>query len=404
MSSLWNGLSAALNVISLLTVMIGAGLAVLAVLRIRRQREKLWADYYLDKNREYLAYVSAHIVEEDRLRPPAAPLSKHELRVIGGKLSEWIEALDGAQRDKLVELCRDLGLVDMELKRLRSFWRWQRIDAAFRLGTMRAREALPGLHKLLEKEAHDASAFVAARAIAKCAASLDDLKRMTVHMLKTAGDSAELLADILAASTLDVKPLFEELLQSEDIASQRLALTGLFGQNRPVSPELFQHLVRSEVIGISRLAVRLLLRQPQALTGAELRTLADHPDGEIRAEVARSIGELGDPSGVSLLRELLGDESWLVRYFSARALIALDEPGFAALCEEAGERESSASGRAAWDAIHEELSRADPAAADVPETLRLNRLKLMLLKKMPNEFDQVPGRQAEGHLELRGIS
>jgi HEAT repeat protein len=391
-------------VISLLTVMIGAGLAVLAVLRIRRQREKLWADYYLDKNREYLAYVSAHIVEEDRLRPPAAPLSKHELRVIGGKLSEWIEALDGAQRDKLVELCRDLGLVDMELKRLRSFWRWQRIDAAFRLGTMRAREALPGLHKLLEKEAHDASAFVAARAIAKCAASLDDLKRMTVHMLKTAGDSAELLADILAASTLDVKPLFEELLQSEDIASQRLALTGLFGQNRPVSPELFQHLVRSEDIGISRLAVRLLLRQPQALTGAELRTLADHPDGEIRAEVARSIGELGDPSGVSLLRELLGDESWLVRYFSARALIALDEPGFAALCEEAAKRESSASGRAAWDAIHEELSRADPAAADVPETLRLNRLKLMLLKKMPNEFDQVPGRQAEGHLELRGIS
>ncbi|UUZ83642.1 hypothetical protein LJK88_07385 [Paenibacillus sp. P26] len=140
----------------------------------------------LDKHQDYFTYLSAHIDQEGPLMPPPGKLSPAEQSAIQSKSLEWIETIGGEHRDKLTALCRDMGLVELERKRLRSPRRGTRIEAAYRLGIMRASECTEDLLKLLEQEGAESTAFVVGRAAAKCAGSLEELHRLLILLTRQA--------------------------------------------------------------------------------------------------------------------------------------------------------------------------------------------------------------------------
>src|SRR5690606_21681802 len=105
--------------------------------------------------------------------------------------------ITGKERQKLIELCCRMGFVDIYLQRLAGWPYGKKIDAAYQLGCMRVKEALPALMELLRRHPMDSSFFVIARAVAKCAQSEKDIRDL-VHLMISKGKSFPgLIMDII---------------------------------------------------------------------------------------------------------------------------------------------------------------------------------------------------------------
>ncbi|MDF2660743.1 MAG: hypothetical protein K0Q94_3534 [Paenibacillus sp.] len=366
-----NAVSAVLPFVYALCGLTAVGFAALYGLRLRNRRRGKLSTAYREKHREYFNYVGANLDGEEALRPPAGSLDPLELRVIGRKLEEWMEGIEGRHRDRLAELCLTLGLVGLERGRLRSRLPWVRIDAAHRLGAMRAREAAPELLTLLALEPPGPAGFVIARAAAKCTRSADDLRQLAELLAARAPGSRELAADILASSPLDPQPLYAELLQSDDEPLILLALAGLAGGGRLAAPAALARLADDSRKEVRVKAAKLLLAYPHLLPNGRLDAFLRHDDWEIRAAAAKAAGELGNPANAVRLRRSLRDGQWWVRHHGAVALTQLGDTGFRVLCETAGAPDESPETRkAAYDAIHEALNRASSPWTD-SESLQL---------------------------------
>jgi hypothetical protein len=226
-------LSALEHLVEILSVFILFGTASLFIMKARNiWLEKRTARYAL-KHQDYFSYIAAHLDEDTPLGVPYGPLKPLELKVIQEKLFAWIEQIQGEHRTKLTDLCRRLGLVELNQAKLRSGVHWDQVDAAYNLGVMRCKESVPELLNLLAKEKHDSSRFVIARAIAKCARDVSDLRSMVHLLVEHRRNVYELIADILLDSSVDYTPLLLEFLTEKDEELVKIALTALRGQTNP---------------------------------------------------------------------------------------------------------------------------------------------------------------------------
>ncbi|MDF2960548.1 MAG: hypothetical protein K0S39_2283 [Paenibacillus sp.] len=378
-------LEPALITVAVLAALIIGAFSILYVLRVRNRRLDKQTAYYLDKHQHYFTYVTINIDGPEALLPPPGPLNVTELRAIRVKLLEWIETLDGSHRTKLTDLCRDMGLVELERKRLHSVRHWERIDAAYHLGVMRAKECTGELLTLLEREAHEATAFVVGRAAAKCAGTPGELRRLILRLIKHHPQSLQLIADIMASSELDAVPIYLELLQSGEDDLVSVALTGLSGRNDAVLFPVLELLAESKHKEIRIKASKLLLEYPHLLPQERIEGLIRHPDWEIRAAAVRITGTQKLPAFMDAMKRGLADESWWVRYYSAKSLANLGLEGFQALCETACSSDDELCRDTAWDAIHQEMEHAAVLASqEIRHILHFNRLS-HLYETMFNE-------------------
>lgn len=369
-----DSVSTIVSLMYVLAVLIALVFFVLFGLRIGA----IWLDrrtrHYLRKHHDYFEYVKSHLHDEEApLQVPAGPLTKLELKVIQKKLFEWMEKIVGVECDKLTKLCRDLGLVELNMRRLRSEIHWIRLDAAYNLGVMRAKEAVPALLQLLEEESYGAPAFVIARAIAKCAQSEGELDRMVRILAKHRKRSYRLVADVLALSKIDCTPLLTGYLRETDEELAKIALTVLQHQSVPGACDLLQPFVRSNDPALRLLAVQAIVRHDAQMAPEQMRELIQHDDADVRAEAADAFGQLGIVSAVDLLKEGMKDPDWRVRYNSARSLIRLGDTGFRALCEIAKHGGELAQASLANDVIQEELSKGSLYSEDLEQAIRHNR-------------------------------
>ncbi|WP_028549919.1 HEAT repeat domain-containing protein [Paenibacillus sp. UNC451MF] len=367
------------SVLYVLGAVIAGGFGVLGLLRFRNQRNARQLSQSLAKHQDYFAYLSVQIDEAEALLPPPGSLSQVELRAVQSKLLEWIETIHGRHRDKLTALCRDMGLIEMERRRLDSPWHLVRVEAAYHLGVMRAGECTEALLELLERETTESTAFVIARAAAKCAQKPDELHRLMSLLMKQHPHALQLTADILSASSMDPAPLYAGILDNEtDEAMLRLALVGLSGGNRPYSLAALDRLLLSDAADVRISAAKLLLKYPQLLPPGRVGELLGHPDGEIRAAAAQAAGEHQLLFYIEPLKASLTDPYWEVRYFSAQSLSRFGLEGFEALCETARDMKAGPAQDTVWNAIHEAMDRSAAAAAQevqqIPQNNELSRL------------------------------
>jgi len=110
--------------------------------RLRKGQFEVWENLILK-------YLSGEASEEELAR---AVRTKH-FGLFSEFMEKYLETLRGEDFGKLTYLLKKIGLVGYNLKRLGSRKKWHKVYAAFFLGLMRDKEAVPGLQKGLKNRA-----------------------------------------------------------------------------------------------------------------------------------------------------------------------------------------------------------------------------------------------------------
>jgi HEAT repeat protein len=275
------------------------------------------------------------LTENSPLKLPPGKLAPLERRVVQDKLIEWIDQFKGEYRDKLIELCREAGFVEHDLKELGRLRYGRQIDAAYRLGGMRCPEAVPGLMELLKDEKPGPMAIMIGRSIARCTTRHGELKDMLALLLTKGKSIHHLAADILLEANLDTSRILLELLEDRNPDFVKVGLVAMWGQAVPEVMPALHRLVGAEHQDVRAEAVKLYLSASPALKDETILKLIQDTDPEVRAEVVQALGSKHASGSIPLLRKALRDEDWRVRYNSAESLSKLGEPGFEALCQAA---------------------------------------------------------------------
>ncbi|WP_106768141.1 HEAT repeat domain-containing protein [Paenibacillus faecalis] len=309
------------------------GIILLFQMKIKHNTEQKQTAIYKEKHSDYFVYVQAHLYDDVSLEPPPGNLNQWERRVIQDKFIEWIEQFKGDARTKLIDLCKEADLIEPEIRALKSFRFSRRIEAAYRLGGMRAERAVPALEMLLDRTPYGPSAIIIARAIAKSADRPDQIRAMLSKLLSYGKPIHHMAADILLETRLDSADMLCKLMDDPNSELVKVALVAMWGQAVPAVVPVLNRLVRSKQKDVRAEAVKLYLSSNPVLKDETIAQLMNDSEWEVRAAAAKALGQLHAARGIPLLRTALQDESWHVRNSSAESLSMLGEQGFEALCE-----------------------------------------------------------------------
>ncbi|MCJ8011251.1 HEAT repeat domain-containing protein [Paenibacillus sp. KQZ6P-2] len=315
--------------------LIGLGIILLFLMKISQNKEQQLREMYEQKHHDYFVYIQTHLEDEKALRLPPGKLKPLERRVIQDKYMEWIEQFKGEYRAKMIQLCRDAGLVEEDLKALKSFRYGRRLGAAYRLGGMRAGEAVPALLQMLQKGKYNSLLIIIARSIAKSAQRPEDVIEMLRTLLSHGKPIHHLAADIMLETGLDTSGLLMKLLDDQDPALVKVGLVAMWGQAVPEVMPVLGRLVGSEEKDVRAEAVKLYLSSNPTLKDETIVQLMSDRNWEVRAAAAKALGPLHAAGSIPLLVKALQDANWKVRHSSAESLAALGEAGFEALCQAA---------------------------------------------------------------------
>ncbi|RNB56800.1 HEAT repeat domain-containing protein [Brevibacillus gelatini] len=327
-------LATAIGFVYALCGLILLGLLALFALKLRNISAEKQARRCQEKYRDYFVYLQAYSEEEERLKLPYGEPTQKEKQLIQKQLFELMERFTGVHREKLIRLCEDMGLVALDLERLKSGWKWTRVDAAYNLGVMRSQQAAADLLALLQKNsANDPSLFIVARAIAKCARDNSDLRQMAEFVVRAKKNVHQLIVDIISDSQLDTNSLYTELIRDNDPELVKIGLIGYSVHAQTGLEPTLPKLVMSPDKEVRIKAVKLMCRDVRYLSEQTVKDFLSHKDWEIRALIAKAIGTLQLVDYIPALKKAVGDSHWWVRHHSARSLAQLHTAGFAALCE-----------------------------------------------------------------------
>lgn len=344
-------------------------------IKLRNVRKHKNYERFHIKCKDYLVYIQANLEGEERLRVPPFRLKRSERDVLQERINEMIESFTGEQRDKLIDLCKQLGFIRFQLRQLRSRSYRHQIDAAYHLGCMRVKEAVPGLLELLGHHRLDSSLFVIARSIAKCARDDQDVKKM-VRILLTHGKSfPELIVDIIEESSIDQSALFAEFIHDKDHAVMNIGLTGLKEYSNPNISAAIYLLIDSGNEDIQKKAIEIYLKSSVFFPRNVVNKLLKHPNADIRLMTVQVLSELNNPLYADEMETGLEDPDQRVVYASAMALIELGQEGMSIFCEAA--RDSRDKGRSTYlqDIIEEELQSLSTRLRPLDDVSRYNALK-----------------------------
>jgi HEAT repeat protein len=276
---------------------------------------------------------------ERRAGPKQAQLTDLVYRVIqGAPCITEVEALSGFERglareillrlapdlrgesgEEIAELYRRLGLLQADLKRLRSWRAMTRANAAADLGLMRAADALPALAEALD----DPDGRVRETAVwalgqvggsGTLAALVQLLGDPTVGVARRA-------QEVLAERGQEVKDAIVAYAAKSANQPGRLAAIELIGWLRiPAGAELLL-----ELMGDLDIEVRVKSVKAAAAVGDPRFMLVFHrllqdPRWEVRCQAAKGLTVFGSPDSVPFLEKSLRDQHWWVRLYAATAL------------------------------------------------------------------------------------
>lgn len=318
-------LSEILHIMGIFSILILCGAIGLILLKMRNLYVEKLSVHYEQKYQEYFDYIAGHLDDDLPFAiKPYGIMTSLEMKIIKQKLFAWMGTIRGEHRKKIADLCFQLGLVDHEKRRLHSKLRWIQVDGAYNLGVMRCHDAAPYILKLIEEEKFGSSLFILSRALVRCADEVADLHRMVKIIARHGQSCVELMADILLESNLDKSSLLLELLKSDNVDLIRLALLSLRGETTLSIDEQLNRIAKSDHKELRIKAVTIWLHQSVSPQIEKVIIFLGHPDWEIRAQAANAAGKMGSPLFIEPLRERLQDDSWWVRYYSAKSLALLE--------------------------------------------------------------------------------
>lgn len=326
------------------------------------------------KSKDYLTYVLSHIEDKEPLNAPPFSLNKVEREIMQERLNEMIESFTGTSREKCMALGERLGLVQLQLNRLKKGSYAVKIDAAYHLGCMRVQEAVPDLLKLLQKHKLNSSLFVIARSIAKCARDEQDIKEMLRIVLKHNKGFYDLLADMIKEANVDYGALFTAFIQGENHEFIHIGLRGLKDYTEPTAASVVYRLLDSPDPTIQHKAVEIYLKSVHFIPRNVVQKLLKHPVDEVRILAIQAIADLKLATYIDVMRSALLDQSMRVSDASAKGLLLLGEEGIAELCSVASEARRSGQGEYLQKLIEEQIESLSLQRHDLDRLTRYNSL------------------------------
>ena len=276
---------AAIAAIAILQAIVA--LAVLGLL-IERLARNHYARSSETRLRSYETHILGLLLDPTDIGYLQRAVDTRDRRTVRDKLLRQSEQLKGIDKDHMTDVFQRLGLVDQEIDALASNKWWRRLEAAVNLGNMRSQEAVRPLTAAVQD-------------------SNEDVRLAAVRSLGQLG-TAQGLRVLLDA------------LEDESQWTPAKILEILVSIGPEVAPEIVPRLADGRNPTSRKLYVELCghLRLLDGVT--PLQALADDPDPEVRAAVARALGMIGHDSATETLKGLLTDQEDLVRAEAARAL------------------------------------------------------------------------------------
>lgn len=267
-----------------------------------------------------------------KVHPDLLRLGNRDMNHLAILMVEYLVVLRGAERERLVGLAEEVGLVKSYFSRLHARDRWQRARAAENLGYFGGPTAVPPLTDLLLHPDETVRA-VAARALARIGTP-----EAAEALAKTLSDPSELTRLRMAENLerigfLAVRPLIE-VLQGEDPRARVFAVR-ILGNLRAAEagPSLRKAMREGASTDVRAQAVLATGKVGDPEDVPALRKAAADGDWPVRAQAANALGMIGDVSAIPTLQKLTVDGEWWVRLNASRALVNMGPVGERALAE-----------------------------------------------------------------------
>jgi HEAT repeat protein len=342
----------ALNV---MMIAVTLGIKAARVLRRRRTQTKI----------ERLEAALDQTLISGEVPPALRHLGNRDLDLLATMMVEYLSLLRGTERDRLVRLAKETGLVRAYFDRLRSRGRWRKARAAENLGYFGGPEAAAPLANLLAHRDETLRA-VAARALAH------------IGTPEAAGALAQMLND---PSELTRLRMAENLERIGTLAVGSLSET--LERGNPPARVLAARVLGNLRVHDARPALRETMREGafpdlRAQAALALGKIGDPDDipalleaaedgaWPVRAQVASALGAIGDVSTIPTLQKLTVDTEWWVRLNASRALANMGPAGEKALARLLEGEDSYTRDRAAATLEERGITRRAVGELDAP--------------------------------------
>lgn len=273
-----------------------------------------------DKLVKRLRRPAVVLIESD---PPEAPPGLHgvEREVFAELLADYSRLLRGESKARIVAYFEAIGAVDEQIRQLRSRRAWRRAAAAFTLGDMASKRAVPDLLRVLDDRVRDVR-MAAARSLGRVRAV------ETIGPLVAAGVSGRVPRDVANLALLDIGPAavphLLDLASDPDpaIRSSALELVGLLGAAGDAEPVL-------DYLTDPAAAVRMTTAGALGRLGAAeardalMRALDDRVPA-VRAAAANALGQIGGRQATEALLPVARTDTFEPARAAAEALARID--------------------------------------------------------------------------------
>lgn len=328
---------------TLVALVAQTALIVLVIVRVKagRRLKEAWHEEYYRRLRPAL---DRYLDTQEPQREISRLRGWQKDRFLAPLIVDRLMLLTGAEREDIIRLAHDSGLIDIYLRAVSSSRRWRRARGAEYLGYLGGADAAYPVSALLSDDNETVRA-VAARALARIGT------KEAVGMLFPKLDAASEITRLRVAENLErvghlaVEPLLA-LLKDVDLRETHEA--GIVMAAKVLGnlhAEDARKVLRTAAIDSASVNVRAQATLALGKIGnpEDLLIVIDRthdPEWCVRGQAANALGMMGDASAIPSLRALASDRSWWVRRNATFSLAKTGPAGEAALVSllETGDR------------------------------------------------------------------
>ena len=275
-----------------------------------------------DRIKTRLRRAAVELIDDDTPGEPPE-LDEREAEVFAELLAEYGRQLRGPARQRIVAFSEASGMLDAQIRRLSSRRASRRASAAFVLGDIGSRAAVPDLMALLSDNDRDVRA-AASRSLGRLGAV------EAIQPLVTAAVDGSVRLDVVNLALLDIGPAavghLVRMLDHGDPSTRASAmmLIGFLGSAPDVDP-ILDHL--SDAAASVRSATATALGRLGASEARDALVVAlDDRIPAVRTSAARALGQIGGRRAVDALVPIARDDEFEPARAAAEALSRID-PG-----------------------------------------------------------------------------
>ncbi|HYE33466.1 MAG TPA: HEAT repeat domain-containing protein [Methylomirabilota bacterium] len=291
-----------------------------------RERERARIDQLIVLGLEYAEMPEHHSALLQQI-------GKRDRRLLLQAFAETIPKIRGELADQMVELMRSLGVVEAGLQQLKSWRWWRRMEACEKLQWHPQERVIQALHDAL-----DDSVFPVRVEAARALAAMGAAPEIPVLLAKlaSAGHRSLRVAELFRTlGDTHTEQMISALLSNTNDAARLILIDALSQSTTPEVIDAFRQIFGTASADVKSAVLRAIAstQDPAAWPMVEAGLQDSSP--LVRAQAATTAGSFADTRAIPLLKQLLHDFEWWVRYSAGESLTRLKGPGLLALWDAA---------------------------------------------------------------------